>query len=59
MHICPQEVMLVLGAVGLLKTSAPLIKHWCESCLNGTHKSCEEHRADTVQEADPIHEIDT
>lgn len=48
--------MVVLGAVGLLKTAAPMLKHWCESCFNGTHKSCEDHKADETNSHESVNE---
>ncbi|QDJ96447.1 hypothetical protein Xoosp13_261 [Xanthomonas phage Xoo-sp13] len=50
MHICPQEIMAVVGAIDILRPTLWMVKHWCESCFNGTHKSCEDHQADTAVE---------
>lgn len=47
MHICPQEIMMIIGAIDTLRPGLGLIKHWCKSCVNGTHKSCEDHARDT------------
>ena len=49
MHICPQEIMAAATAIGALKYIGPMIKHWCQSCVDGTHKSCEDHTADQVE----------
>ncbi len=46
MHICPQEIMAVMQAVELIRPAIGIVKFWCESCFNGTHKSCEDHAAD-------------
>lgn len=48
MHICPQEIMAVMHTVEVLKPALSLVKLWCESCVNGTHKSCEDHAADVA-----------
>lgn len=50
MHICPQEIMAVLGIVEHARPLMGLVKMWCESCFNGTHKSCEDHAADVALE---------
>ncbi len=46
MHICPQEIMAVMQAFEILRPTIGMVKYWCESCFNGTHKSCEEHALD-------------
>lgn len=42
-HICPQEIMAFLMAWDSLKGLTPMVGIWCKSCLDGTHKSCEDH----------------
>lgn len=49
MHICPQEVMAALAFIGAAKPAYGVIKHWCVSCYNGTHKSCDDHAADQLE----------
>jgi len=57
MHICPQEVMAVIQAIDLIRPTIGIVKFWCESCFNGTHKSCEDHAADVaLLQTDSIHE---
>lgn len=57
MHICPQEIMAVIGALDALRPALSMVKFWCESCFNGTHKSCEDHAADVaVSKAEPANE---
>ncbi|WAX21683.1 hypothetical protein [Stenotrophomonas phage RAS14] len=54
MHICPQEIMAVVGLVEHARPLMGLVKMWCESCFNGTHKNCEDHAADvTASKAEP------
>ena len=43
MHICPQEIMAFMMAYDMLKPYVGIVKIWCQSCFNGTHKSCEDH----------------
>lgn len=47
MHICPQEIMQFLQAYEMLKPYTFLVKSFCESCFNGTHKNCEDHAHDS------------
>ncbi len=47
MHICPQEVMMVLHAIEIARPLLPLVKAWCAACVDGTHKSCADHKAAT------------
>jgi hypothetical protein len=46
MHICPQELMMVIGAVEHLRPAMWFVKQWCQSCYDGTHKSCADHEND-------------
>lgn len=44
MHICPQEIMAVVGAFDMLRPALVIAKMWCEACFSGVHKSCDDHR---------------
>lgn len=43
MHICPQEIMAVMQAVEILRPAIGILQLWCQSCFDGTHKSCADH----------------
>lgn len=45
MHICPQEIMAVFSLIEQTRPLIGMVKHWCELCFNGTHKSCDDHAA--------------
>lgn len=44
MHICPQEIMAVVGMLDVLRPTLILAKIWCEACVSGIHKTCDDHR---------------
>jgi hypothetical protein len=49
--------MAVIQAIDLIRPTIGIVKFWCESCFNGTHKSCEDHAADVaLLQTDSIHE---
>lgn len=52
MHICPQEVIAVIQSVEYAKPLLSMVKYWCMSCFDGTHKSCEDHAADVKRKED-------
>lgn len=48
MHICPQEIIAMLQACQALTPYTGLVKLWCEQCVSGEHKTCEDHAADQI-----------
>ena len=42
-HICPQEILAVANAYEQLRFLIPMAATWCKLCVNGTHKTCEDH----------------
>lgn len=55
MHICPQEIMAAMTAVTALRPALRLVKYWCASCFDGTHKSCDDHASDKTS-PEPMNE---
>lgn len=53
MHICPQEIMAIVGAVDILRPALIIARAWCEACYTGAHKSCEDHKK-AVEELETI-----
>lgn len=56
MHICPQEVMMVFHSIEMVRPLLPLVKMWCASCFDGTHKSCDDHAVDQTHSPNLAHE---
>lgn len=46
-HICPQEIIAVVQAVQGLQPLLGVVSMWCKACVDGTHKSCEDHAHST------------
>lgn len=53
MHICPQEIIGFMMAFESLKPAIGMVGYWCKACVDGLHKSCEDHAADTAIESEP------
>ena len=56
MHICPQEIVQIIQVCESLRPLMGAVKFWCESCFNGTHKSCDDHAADQIEIVESVNE---
>jgi hypothetical protein len=52
MHICPQEIIAFMTAYDFLKPYVGFVCVWCEQCLDGTHKNCEDHKQSSTKESE-------